>query len=211
MIKHTNQSRAFTLIELLVVVSIIALLIGIMLPALGSARQSAQAVICTSNQRQLVTAWIMYTDDHRGYAMPHLRTAGVNRTYWYGSTNAHSAHQTSIARRHNLFSLTPSSCCSVVNHTTPRCSTRQSCSPPGSVGEKTSPPPLHFGIADQPEMAWVPRSPHTQMDRSAMNQTIPKPRQSHSTQSDPFQSRIIQVMSNLQKAGADDHRPLRLS
>tara|TARA_R110002073_G_scaffold275332_1_gene438964 strand:- start:139665 stop:140486 length:822 start_codon:yes stop_codon:yes gene_type:complete len=102
MIRHTNQSRAFTLIELLVVVSIIALLIGIMLPALGSARQSAQAVICTSNQRQLVTAWIMYTDDHRGYAMPHLRTAGVNRTYWYGSENI--ANQT---LDHNSGTLTP--------------------------------------------------------------------------------------------------------
>ncbi len=82
-----SPSRAFTLIELLVVIAIIAILIGIMLPALASARQSARATVCASNQRQLVTAWILYTDDHRGFAMPHLDTTGPDRNYWYGSEN----------------------------------------------------------------------------------------------------------------------------
>jgi prepilin-type N-terminal cleavage/methylation domain-containing protein len=87
-VKNSNSpTRAFTLIELLVVVAIVALLIAIMLPALSSARQSAQATVCASNQRQLVTSWIIYTDDNRGYAMPHLNTSGTERQYWFGSEN----------------------------------------------------------------------------------------------------------------------------
>lgn len=88
MIKPRLPSRpGFTLIELLVVIAIVALLISIMLPALGRARASARSVVCASNQRQLVTAFTLYTDNHRGFAMPHLRTSGVTRTYWYGQEN----------------------------------------------------------------------------------------------------------------------------
>ena len=57
--------QAFTLIELLVVVSIIALLIAILLPALGAARQSAGAVQCMSNTKQMSLANEMFADENK--------------------------------------------------------------------------------------------------------------------------------------------------
>ena len=54
--------RGFTLIELLVVISIIALLVSILLPALGKAREQSRAAICATNLRQLGIIWMMYAD-----------------------------------------------------------------------------------------------------------------------------------------------------
>lgn len=63
--------RAFTLIELLVVIAIVALLIGILLPVLGSARESARLTVCLSNLRQIGTAAHTYANDHDEYIPPH--------------------------------------------------------------------------------------------------------------------------------------------
>ena len=63
--KLRRYTRAFTLIELLVVVSIIALLVSILLPALGKARQAAKRTICTVQVRQIGLAMMYYAADNR--------------------------------------------------------------------------------------------------------------------------------------------------
>lgn len=63
----SSPGFGFTIIELLVVVSVISLLLAILLPALGGARQRARQLICLSHQRQLGVGMVMYSDDHNNH------------------------------------------------------------------------------------------------------------------------------------------------
>jgi prepilin-type processing-associated H-X9-DG protein/prepilin-type N-terminal cleavage/methylation domain-containing protein len=61
-----KRQHAFTLVELLVVIGIIAVLIGVLLPALNKARQASRTAACLSNLRQMGNAWTMYLNDSKG-------------------------------------------------------------------------------------------------------------------------------------------------
>ena len=74
-----RSRHGFTLIELLVVISIIALLISILLPALKHARETARGIVCMANLSQVQLATLLYADDHDGY-LPDVDDANVDRS-----------------------------------------------------------------------------------------------------------------------------------
>jgi len=77
----TRQPTGFTLIELLVVVAIIAVLVALLLPVLGAAREQAKSVVCASNMRELGTYNFLYTEEFNGSYPTHYPD-GLGWLWW---------------------------------------------------------------------------------------------------------------------------------
>ncbi|MBK7406237.1 MAG: prepilin-type N-terminal cleavage/methylation domain-containing protein [Phycisphaerales bacterium] len=80
-----GRHLGFTLVELLVVIAIIAMLVGLLLPSLGGAREAGRTALCGSNERGLINAVVLYAGDADEHAPPGASDFRANLLRWHGS------------------------------------------------------------------------------------------------------------------------------
>ena len=84
-LKTARHDKGFTLVELLVVISIIALLLAILMPALGKAKKQGQTIVCGAHVKQWGLAWMMYAQDYNGKFFEGMLAAGEDTLddWWF--------------------------------------------------------------------------------------------------------------------------------
>lgn len=93
---HRTTRQGFTLIELLVVISIIAILAGLLLPAVTMVKGKANQTDCGNNQKQIVTAMIAYSVDYDGEYPKYLASSGTYNNADASAANGHTITKASM-------------------------------------------------------------------------------------------------------------------
>jgi prepilin-type N-terminal cleavage/methylation domain-containing protein/prepilin-type processing-associated H-X9-DG protein len=96
-----KRRNGFTLVELLVVIGIIAVLIGILLPALSKARTASTFTVCAERERQLVMAMQLYANENRGFFPRHDFGSGGN--LWDVKTDLYDIFRQRYNILHKMF------------------------------------------------------------------------------------------------------------
>ncbi len=109
-VPRVNRScLAFTLIELLVVIAIIAILAGMLLPALGKAKDKGKTTFCANNLRQLIIATTLYEDDHKVLPVGYPTDALPWESIWYRTLPPYLGRKTSTSIQTNQVLICSSS------------------------------------------------------------------------------------------------------